>query len=268
MRRYLPLASGVMLVLTACSTAGPSGTSSATTSAQTPSASASASTSAAATPFPAAYQKGGAYAPNIDPANFVEAVDNPYFPLVPGTRWVLHARGESAGEVTITQVTDKTKTIMGITATVVRDEVHKNGELKELTFDWYAQDVEGNVWYMGEDTVEYHNGNASHEGSWEAGVDGAKPGIIMPASPIVDLTYRQEFLKGSAEDLAKVVDLSSKADTPFDSFTDVRVTEDWTPLEPNIVERKFYARGVGLVMEQLIEGGSGTNKLTEYNSPS
>ncbi|HEX6655230.1 MAG TPA: hypothetical protein VF153_03360 [Candidatus Limnocylindria bacterium] len=269
MRRFLPPATLVMLVLAACSNATPSGTSSATSSAPTPPASASASASASATPFPAAYEKGAAYAPTIDPANFVEAVDNPYFPLVPGTRWVMQAHGGSAGEMTITLVTHQTKTIMGIKCTVVRDEVDLNGELKELTHDWYAQDSEGNVWYMGEETAEYRNGHVStREGSWEAGVGGAVPGIIMPGSPIVDLTYRQEFLKGSAEDLAKVVDLSAKADTPFDTFTDVRVTEDWTPLEPNIVERKYYARGVGLVMEQLVQGGNGTNKLTEYRSAS
>jgi hypothetical protein len=266
MRPSVPIAAGAALVLAACTTATPIGSSSATPSASLPAVSASAS--ASATPFPAAYEKGAPYTPTIDAADFVKGVDNPYFPLVPGTRWVMRAHGADAGEMTITEVTHKTKMILGIACTVVRDEVDKDGELKELTFDWYAQDVEGNVWYMGEDTGEYRNGNVStREGSWEAGVDGARPGIIMPASPIVDLTYRQEFLAGEAEDLAKVVDLASSADTPFRSFTDVWVTEDWTPLEPNIVERKFYARGVGLVMERLVQGGSGTNRLTEYSSP-
>jgi hypothetical protein len=268
MRRYLLPATTLALVLAACSTAAPSGSSSTTPSAQPSSASASASATASATPFPAAYDKNATYAPAIDPANFVAQVDNPYFPLVPGTRWVMTARGEEAGETTITQVTNQSKTILGIKCTVVRDEVDLHGELKELTFDWYAQDADGNVWYMGEQTAEYKNGKVTtRAGSWEAGVDGAAPGIIMPGSPVVDLTYRQEFLQGEAEDLAKVVDLSSSADTPFQAFTNVRVTEDWTPLEPNIVERKFYAQGVGLVMEQLVKGGSATNKLTAYRSP-
>jgi hypothetical protein len=206
----------------------------------------------------------------IDPANFVEGVDNPYFPLVPGTRWVLKAHGEAAGEVTITQVTSDTKMILGIRCTVVRDEVDADGALQELTFDWYAQDVDGNVWYMGEKTAEYNkNGKVTtRAGSWESGVNGAMPGIIMPADPVVDLTYRQEFLPGEAEDLAKVVQQSATADTPFRSFADVLVTEDWTPLEPNIVERKFYAPGVGLVMERLVKGGSGINRLTDYQAGS
>jgi hypothetical protein len=254
MRRSVPLATALITLLAACSTTAPSGSRQATPS-------------ASVTPFPAAYDRGATYQPPINPTTFVDKVDNPYFPLVPGTRWVLKAHGADAGETTITQVTSKTKLVMGIRCTVVRDEVDAEGRVKELTFDWYAQDSAGNVWYMGEDTAEYTNGNPSREGSWEAGVGGAQPGIIMPASPIVELTYRQEFLKGSAEDLAKVVDTTATADTPFRSFGDVWVTEDWTPLEPTIVERKFYARGVGLVMEQLIKGGRGTNALTDYSAP-
>jgi hypothetical protein len=264
LRRCLPVAFATLLALGACSTTAPSAQS-------TPGKSGAGQSSApslAATPFPAAYASGGAYAPAIDPASFVDTVDNPYFPLVPGTRWVMNGHGDSAGEVTITQVTADTKMIMGIRCVVVRDEVDVGGELQELTLDWYAQDANGNVWYMGEKTAEYKNGHVTtRAGSWEAGVDNALPGIIMPASPVVDATYRQEFLPGEAEDLAKVVELSSTADTPFDSFSDVLVTEDWTPLEPNIVERKFYARGVGLVMERLVKGGSGTNLLTAYSSP-
>ena len=137
-------------------------------------------------------------------------VDNPYFPLVPGTRWVMTARGEEAGETTITQVTNQSKTILGIKCTVVRDEVDLRGELKELTFDWYAQDADGNVWYMGEQTAEYKNGKVTtRAGSWEAGWTAQRRGSSCRAVPIVDLTYRQEFLQGEAEDLAKVVDLSS-----------------------------------------------------------
>ena len=265
LRRYLPVTASAVLLLCACSTPTPSVQRSVT---ESPAASPSALASPSATPFPAAYDKGAPYAPAIDPASFVGNVDNPYFPLVPGTQWVMKGHGEAAGEVTTTKVTSRTKLVMGIRCVVVRDEVDADGELQELTFDWYAQDSDGNVWYMGEKTAEYKHGHVTtRAGSWEAGVDGALPGIIMPASPVVDLTYRQEFYPGEAEDLAKVVDTASSANTPFDSFPDVLVTEDWTPLEPNIVERKFYARGVGLVMERLVQGGSGTNLLTDYSSP-
>jgi hypothetical protein len=268
--RRSSLATGALLVLAACASSTPTGSSSATSSASAPSAGASASASAstAASPFPAAYDKGAPYAPAIDPGNFVDTVNNPYFPLVPGTRWTMKSQGTEGGETTITLVTHRTKMVMGIACTVVRDEVDRNGQLKELTFDWYAQDASGNVWYMGEQTAEYKNGKVSTRGgSWEAGVKGASPGIIMPAEPVVELTYRQEYLAGEAEDLAKVIDTSSSADTPYRTFDDVWITEDWTPLEPDIVERKFYARGVGLVMEQLVKGGSGTNKLTDYAPP-
>lgn len=191
-------------------------------------------------------------------------VDNPYFPLVPGTRWVMEGEGESAGEVTTTEVTEETKTILGVVCIVVRDEVTTDGELQELTHDWYAQDSAGNVWYFGEETAEYEDGEVSStEGSWEAGVDDAQPGIFMPADPVIGVTYRQEFYAGEAEDLAKVVELGATADTPAGNYTDVLVTEDWTPLEPDVIERKFYAPDVGLVMERQISGGSGLNRLVE-----
>jgi hypothetical protein len=234
----------------------------------TPATSSSGIPSASETPFPAALVSGQAYSPEIDPADFVASVDNPYFPLVPGTRWVMEGEGGSAGETTITEVTTDTKTILGVECTVVRDEVDVDGELQELTFDWYAQDAAGNVWYFGEDTAEYKNGKVTtREGAWEAGVDGAQPGIIMPAQPVVGLTYRQEFLEGEAEDLAKVVELSARADTPAGSYAHALITEDWTPLEPNIIERKFYAPGVGLVMERVITGGHGINRLVEVTLP-
>jgi hypothetical protein len=253
-----------MVVLAACTAGSPSpGTGGARSS---PPPSESLASSAAS--FPAALQSGEPYTPTIDPANFVATVDNPYFPLVPGTRWVMKGQGESAGEVTTTEVTADTKTILGVVCTVVRDEVDADGELQELTFDWYAQDAAGNVWYFGEDTAEYKNGKVTtRKGAWETGVDGAQPGIIMPADPVVGVTYRQEFFEGEAEDLAKVVELAASAETPADSYSDVLVTEDWTPLEPDVVERKFYAPGVGLVMERLVSGGHGINRLTEFSQP-
>ena len=220
-------------------------------------------------PFPAALSSQEPYQPLIDPAAFTATVDNPYFPLPAGARWVMEGSGESAGEVTTTLVSDETKTIMGVVCAVVRDELKTDGVLKELTFDWYAQDADGNVWYFGEDTAEYDKKGevTTREGSWEAGVDGAQPGIIMPADPVLDLTYRQEFYAGQAEDQATVVELGATADTPAGQYTDVLVTEDWTPLEPDILERKFYAPGVGLVKERDVQGAHARNDLTEFSAP-
>jgi hypothetical protein len=252
----------VCVMLMACSSA----TSGSSVSAVAESLAATPTTSAS--PFPAELHSGEPYHPLIDPADFVETVDNPYFPLAPGTRWVMEGEGESAGEVTTTEVTTETKTILGVVCTVVRDEVDADGALQELTFDWYAQDRAGNVWYFGEKTAEYEGGEVSSTaGSWEAGVDGAQPGIIMPVDPVVGLTYRQEFLAGEAEDLAKAVELNATADTPAGSYDDVLVTEDWTPLEPDVVERKFYAPGVGLVMEREVRGGGGITRLVEFMTP-
>ena len=138
----------------------------------------------------------------------------------------------------------------------------------EVTEDWYAQDAAGNVWYFGEETAEYEDGEiVSTAGAWEAGVDGAQPGIIMPATPAIGVTYRQEFYAGEAEDVAVAVEVDQSVDVPAGSFDAVLVTEDWTPLEPDSRERKSYAPGVGLVMEEIIEGGTGGFQLVEHSVP-
>jgi hypothetical protein len=215
--------------------------------------------------LPAAYATDRAYQPAIDPAAFVERVENEFFPLVPGTRWVLEGGGDADGETTTTEVTTETRTVMGVVCTVVHDEVALDGEPVEITSDWYAQDADGNVWYFGEETAEYENGEiVSTAGSWEAGVDGAMPGIIMPADPQVGVTYRQEFYAGEAEDLAKAVELDATADVPLGAYDGVLVTEDWTPLEPDVAERKFYAPGIGLIREETIRGGESTFVLVEF----
>jgi hypothetical protein len=212
---------------------------------------------------PAAFVEGQPYQPQINAADFVELIDNPYLPWTPGTTVIYEGGGERV-EVT---VTDETREIMGITATVVHDQVLTDGEVTEDTFDWYAQDRWGNVWYLGEDTKEYENGEVvSTEGSWEAGVDGAQPGIIMLADPQVGDTYRQEFLEGEAEDLAKVYAVGESVEVPQGSYDDVLVTEDWTPLDPDIVEHKFYARGVGVVREELVQGGDEVLELIEVRT--
>lgn len=207
--------------------------------------------------------------PKPNPEDFVDRIDNPYLPLVPGSVWKYRTTSSDGNETNIVTVTDQTREVAGVTATVVHDVARDaRGKIIEDTWDWYAQDAAGNVWYFGEDTAEYENGEvSSRNGSWEAGVDGAQPGIIMPAEPAVGLAYRQEFYAGQAEDQAEVVELGATADTPAGSYRDVLVTEDWTPLEPDIAERKFYAPGVGLVMEREVRGGQGVNSLTEFTAP-
>lgn len=200
---------------------------------------------------------GGSYQPDVDAEDFVAGIDNPYLPLLPGARWVYE--GEEDGEVERTEVvvTDLEKEILGIDVTVVRDTVTLEGELVEDTLDWFAQDEDGNVWYLGEETAEYENGEVvSTEGSWEAGVDGAQPGIVMLAEPERGDAYRQEYDPGNAEDMAEVVRIRSR--------DDVLVTREWTPLEPDVVEEKRYEPGVGLVLEIVKRGGHGRTELVEH----
>jgi hypothetical protein len=216
---------------------------------------------------PAAFEEGEPYRPRIDPANFVAVIDNPYLPLRPGTTLIYEGMSGGEREVVKVTVTDDTKDILGITATVVRDRVFVEGKLAEDTFDWYGQDRQGNVWYLGEDTKEYENGKVvSTEGSWEAGVDGAQPGIIMLGDPQPSDTYRQEFYEGEAEDVARVLALDESVTVPYGSFDGVLRTEDWTPLEPKIRENKFYARGIGVVFERLVRGGKEVLRLVGVKS--
>jgi len=206
----------------------------------------------------------GPYRWKIDPDDFVDAVHNPYFPLTPGTMLVYEGRSDGEREVVTVEVTRKTKEILGVTCVVVKDTVEAAGELKELTFDWYAQDVDGNVWYFGETTKEYENGKVvTREGSWKAGVDGALPGVIMPADPEVGLAYTQEHYAGEAEDKGKIVGVGESVSIRYGSFEDVVVTEDWTPLEPKVLETKSYAPGIGVVFEEIIKGGEGVLRLVE-----
>jgi hypothetical protein len=217
---------------------------------------------------PAALVKGKPYRPQIDPADFVSVIDNPYLPLRPGTRWVYEGVSEGEREKTVVSVTNQTKEVIGVTATVVRDRVFVAGDLAEDTFDWFAQDRFGNVWYFGEETAEYEEGKVvTRKGSWEAGVDGAQPGIVMLGDPRVGDAYRQEYYQGEAEDLGRVIGLHESVSVPYDSSSDVLVTEDWTPLEPKVLENKFYARGVGVVLERRVKGGEEVLRLVELRRP-
>jgi hypothetical protein len=190
------------------------------------------------------------YAPAIDPTKFTTTIDNPYFPLVPGTTFVYEAMTDEGLERVEFEVTHDTRVILGVTCVEVHDRAFRAGKLHEDTRDWFAQDVDGNVWYFGESTAELDEDGLPVDvgGSWSAGVDGAQPGIIMKASPMVGDFYRQEFLLGEAEDLAEVVSLSASAMVPFGSFTNLLETEETSPLSPDDLEHKFYKAGVGQVL--------------------
>jgi hypothetical protein len=207
------------------------------------------------------------YAPRIDPAEFSTTIDNPYFPLTPGARWVYESKTPDGLERIVVEVTDDTREVMGVTTVVVRDTVTLDGVVIEDTFDWYAQDADGNVWYFGEDTREFENGVAVNaKGAWEAGIDGAQPGIVMKADPKVGDRYRQEYYKGEAEDEGKVLALDAAVEVPYGAFGDVLKTKDFTRLEPTVVEQKFYAKGIGVVQERMVKGGSQLTVLVEHTT--
>jgi hypothetical protein len=202
----------------------------------------------------------------LDPADFVRTIDNPYWPMAPGSRWVYRAVDADGSRQRVeVRVTNQTKTVIGITATVVHDRVTEGGEIVEDTTDWYAQDKWGGLWYLGEDTTEFENGEpVSKAGSWEAGVDGAQAGLIIPPSPEVGMSYRQEFYAGEAEDLGRILSLDELVEVPFGSYDEVLMTRDWTPLEPDVLEHKFYAKGVGPVLELGLSGGVGREELIRF----
>ena len=205
----------------------------------------------------------------IDPANFVRRIDNPHLPMTPGTRAIYRETDPDGNTQKIkVTVTTRTREILGLTATVVHDLATEQGQWVENTFDWYAQDVCGNVWYLGENTKEYENGVVvSTAGSWEAGVDGAQPGVIMPADPQVGLSYRQEYYAGEAEDAATILSLAEQAEVPYGHFSDVILTREYTPLHPKVLEYKLYAEGIGVVLVVAISGGSDREELIRFESP-
>ncbi len=199
--------------------------------------------------------------------DFTTRIDNPYWPMAPGSRWVYRETDPAgARQRVVVTVTDRTKRIAnGITARVVTDVVTEGEQPVEITEDWYAQDRAGNIWYLGEHTKEYEDGRfRSTAGSFEAGVDGAQPGIAMPADPEPGLAYRQEYYAGHAEDRAQVLSLAEQAQVPFGHFDDVVMTKDLNPLKPKILEYKFYARGVGPVLAIGVSGGSDREELVSF----
>jgi hypothetical protein len=204
------------------------------------------------------------YSPEINPANFAAVIDNPFFPLTPGTTLIYEGQTDEGLEHIEDAVLSETKQVMGVNCVVLKNTATIDGELVEETYDWYAQDKEGNVWYFGESVKNYEKGVVVNtDGSWEAGVDGALPGIIMQANPQVGDVYRQEYYQGEAEDMAEVLSVSEAVTVPYGSYSDLLVTKDTTPLEPDLVEHKYYAKGMGLVLEDNISGGSGKIELIE-----
>jgi hypothetical protein len=193
---------------------------------------------------------GGIYDPDLDEDDFEDEVEHKYLPFETGANWVYQKQTDEGLEEIVITVLDKTKEIDEIEAIVVHDIVTLDGVLVEDTFDWYAEHEDGTVWYMGEISQSFEEGELeSLDGSWKAGEDGALPGIVMLAQPVVGTTYRQELLLTEAEDVATVLSVTATASVPFGTFTNCLKTADFSPLEPGIVEHKYYAKDVGLVLE-------------------
>jgi hypothetical protein len=188
---------------------------------------------------------------------FTARVDNPWFPLRPGTVSVYTGMKDGRRARDVVTVTHRVAKIDGAPCVVVKDRLYLNGKLEERTTDWYSQDSRGNVWYFGESTAELdaHGRVTSTEGTWRAGRDGAQPGIYMPARPVPGRTGRQEFFKGHAEDHFEVLSLHASVRVPYTSSSNALLTKEWTPLEPAVLDHKLYVRGIGTVLEQTVKGG-------------
>jgi len=204
-----------------------------------------------------------AYDPQISPSDFVAAVDNVYFPLFPGRVLRYSQTGpDGASSVEVTVMAD-TKNILGVKCVVVHDVVRTaNGDLAEDTYDWYAQDKTGNVWYFGEDTRSYEGGAVvTTKGTWQAGVAGARPGIVMEAAPKLGDTYRQEYLAGVAEDRADILSLTESVSVAYGTLANCLMTKDYSTLEPAKVEHKYFYPGVGQVLAVMVSGGTEREEL-------
>ena len=194
------------------------------------------------------------YDPKIVPGYFVSQINNTFFTLVSGTSFIYESQTEDGLERNEVKVTNDTKIVLGVQTVVVWDRVWLDDELIEETFDWYAQDKFGNVWYFGEDSKDYSDGQViSTKGSWEAGVDGAKPGIIMQAVPMIDDPYKQEYYKGVAEDMAQVIGLDESVEVPYGKFDGCIKTKDWNSLDPETVEYKYYCPEIAAVALEVVE---------------
>lgn len=221
---------------------------------------------AGATEFPQ-----GSDTVDLDPADFTTEIDNAYWPMKPGTRWVYDETDEQGKKLrVVVTVTSETKRIAnGVTAVVVRDTVTEDGELIEDTFDWYAQHADGTIWYLGEETAEFEDGKVSStEGSFEAGVDGAQAGVIMPGKPEAGQTYRQEYYEGEAEDNGEILSTEEQAEVPTGHYEDALLTKDTITIEPDVLEYKLYAKDVGPVLVFGVSGGGGREQLVTFTTVS
>jgi hypothetical protein len=227
------------------------------------SASESADAAATACRLPT-YGPGSSYHPTIRPNDFSPRVTNPWYPLVPGTTFVYSGVKDNVKAVDIYAVSRHTKKIDGVVTRMVNDRLLLNGRLAERTTDYYAQDKCGNVWYFGEDTAELSHGKVLNtDGSFHAGVDGAQPGVYMQANPQLCRWFRQEWLKGEAEDQYRAVSKTAKATAPDGRFAHVLRTEETSALEPGVLDNKYYVKGIGEIIETTVKGPVETLKLVD-----
>src|SRR5262245_7161267 len=211
---------------------------------------------------------GTSYSPVLDPENFVSVIDNRYFPLPVGRTLVYTGIKDGQSQTDTVTVTNQTKLILGITATVVSDVATHGDTVLEKTFDYYAQDKQGTVWYLGEDTTAFlSNGKTDTSGSFLAGVRGAEPGIIMEANPQIPDAYRQEYLPGQAEDTAWVVEVGGTVTVPYGKLRNTLVTLEATRLEPGAYDQKIYAPGIGIVFELALTGDQEIAQLVSVTGP-
>jgi hypothetical protein len=199
---------------------------------------------------------GSSYHPRFEPTTFTANVDNPLFPLTPGTTLVYTGTKDGKQALDLVATTSRVVTIDGVQTRVVEDRLYLDNVLEERTSDYYSQDACGNVWYFGEDTAELdkHGNVISRSGSFHAGVDGAEPGVFMQARPQLGRRFRQEWYRGEAEDTFKTIDLSTRVKVPYGSFVNALRTEESTALEPAVLDNKYYVEGVGEVVETSVEG--------------
>jgi hypothetical protein len=204
------------------------------------------------------------------PSHFSARIDNPWLPLRPGTLFIYRGTKDGKPSRDMLTVTHRTASIDGYPCVVVYDKLFLSGILEERTIDWYTQDDRGNVWYFGEATeqLDPHGKVVSTEGSWRTGVNGAVPGIFLPAVPKVGQTGRQEFYKGHAEDHFRVLDVHAHVSVPAVSSKAAVLTEEWTPLEPGVLDHKYYVRGIGNVLEQSVRGPNERNELVSVTKTS
>jgi hypothetical protein len=265
----LAAASPTYLIKTVTRTTGPTATATISTPAVvTVGAPVTASLTPTKTPLPSKTPKPSAtpkYAPVVKAANFVKTINNPYFPLVPGSTSLFTGTKDTSKLIEQITVTKRTRKIMNVTCVEVDTALTIDDKLANKTINWYAQDKQGNVWSFGASVKVYSPTGkiTSTQGTWLAGAAGGLPGIVMQANPDTSLAYRQDYSKGHAEDMAQVLSLSESVTGTAGSFTDVVEIKEWTPLQPDIVVNKWYAKGVGLIMAKVVQGGNQELQLTE-----